>query len=166
MTGFVYRLQLLLEQKEEARKEAEREVMRRQERYQAEIQVLDHRCRLRMQLAEKREQMRRNLFVSPDGSGGLSALEIQRRTEHIKVLESRIEDADQDIAAQRVIVEERNAELEHAKQLASEARHAAEVLAKHRERQKERFLREEQAKEDLALDEIGNVLYTTRRRQT
>jgi len=166
MAGFVYRLQLLLEQKEEARKEAEREVTRRHERYQAEVQILEERCRQKVELVQRREQMRRNLFVTSGGAAGLSAVEIQRRTEYIKAVEVQIEDADQNIAAQRLIVEQRKAEVEEAKQLASEARRETEVLLKHRERQKERFLREEQAKEELALDEIGNVLYTTRRRQT
>jgi len=38
-------------------------------------------------------------------------------------------------------------------------------LTKHRARQEERFLRDLQVKEELALDEVGNVLFTTRRRQ-
>jgi flagellar biosynthesis chaperone FliJ len=166
MAGFLYRLQLLLEQKEEARKAAEREVTRREERHQSELRILEDRCRHRAELVERREQMRRDLFANPDGAGGLSALEIQRRTDHIKAMESNIKDAEHDIAAQRLVVDECLADVEHAKQLASEARREAEVLIKHRDRQKERFLREEQAKEELALDEIGNVLYTTRRRQT
>jgi flagellar biosynthesis chaperone FliJ len=166
MTGFVYRLQLLLEQKEEAKKAAEREVTRRQERYQSEVQVLEERCRQKMELVQRREQMRKNLFVTSGGTAGLSAVEIQRRTEYIKAVDVQIEDADENIAAQRLVVEQRQAEVAEAKNLANEARREAEVLLKHRERQKERFLREEQAKEELALDEIGNVLYTTRRRQT
>jgi flagellar biosynthesis chaperone FliJ len=166
MTGFVYRLQLLLEQKEEARKEAEREVTRREERYQAEVQALDELCRQKTQLVERREQMRRDLFAQPGGTGVLSAIEIQRRTAYIKAMELHIQEADENIAAQRIVVEECQAEVDQAKQRANEARREAEVLSKHREKQKERFVREEQAKEELALDEIGNVLYTTRRRET
>jgi len=166
MAGFVYRLQLLLEQKEEARKAAEREVTRREEILQAEMQVLDDRCKEKEQLVERREQMRRNLFVSPEGPGGLTAHEIQRRTDHIKAMDLHVKDAEQNIAAQRLVVDQCRSDVEHAKQLANEARREAEVLVKHRDRQKERFVREEMAKEELALDEIGNVLFTTRRRQT
>jgi hypothetical protein len=56
--------------------------------------------------------------------------------------------------------------VQDAKGRVEEARREAEVLAKHRKKQEERFLREAQAKEDLELDEIGNVLYSTRQRPT
>src|SRR5262249_47082170 len=147
MAGFVYRLQLLLEQKEEARKAADREVARREERHQAEMRALEDQCRKKKELEQRREQMRRDLFVKPEGAGGLSAQEVQRRTDHIKAMESHIKDAEQDIAAQRHVVEQCRADVERAKALANEARREAEVLVKHRDRQKERFVREEQAKE-------------------
>ncbi len=64
------------------------------------------------------------------------------------------------------MVETCEAALKEAKEHAAEARREVEVLAKHREKQEQRFRRELEAKEEVALDEIGNVLYATRRRPT
>jgi flagellar biosynthesis chaperone FliJ len=166
MTGFVYRLQLLLERKEEAQKEAEREATRREEELQAQVKTLEELKQREQQLVEKRQEMRRNLLAKPGPGSDLLAGEVQQRSEYVKALKLQIEQAANDTLAQRGVVEACELKVEKAKQQAKEARREVEVLTKHRSRQEERFRREEQFKEDLALDEIGNVLFSTRRSST
>ena len=74
-----------------------------------------------------------------------------------------IEQARKDVLSQQMVIEERELSVELAKERVKQARREVEILVKHRSKQEERFSREEQVKEELALDEVGNVLYTTRK---
>ena len=164
MAQFHYRLQLLLGRKEEAQKEAERELKRREQELEKQIAELQSLQRREKELIEKRERLRRELMTKPEDGSELTAHELQRRSEYIKVMGVEIEDARKDIVVQRGVIENCERKVEEAKKSVEEAKREVEVLTKHRTKQQERFLREEQAKEDLELDEIGNVLYATRRR--
>jgi flagellar export protein FliJ len=166
MTQFTYRLQPLLEQKEELKKEADREVSRREQELQtqqATLESLQHRVQ---ELVEKRQHARQELMTKPGDKGALTAADVLKRSEFIKVLGSEIREAENDVSAQRVVIETCESDVKEAKEHAAEAQREVEVLNKHREKQEERFRREEEAKEEVALDEIGNVLYSTRRRPT
>jgi hypothetical protein len=161
--GFVYRLQLLLERKEEAQKEAEREATQREQELQTQLNMLEELKRREKALIAKRGQMRRDLLSKPAPDATLSVSDVQQRAEYVKAMAFEIEQAGNDVLAQNSVIETCQAKVDEAKQVAHEARREVEVLTKHRSRQEERFRREEQAKEDLALDEVGNVLYSTRR---
>ncbi len=165
MSQFIYRLQPLMEQKEELRKAADQEVVRREQELQAQLarlQQLEHHLR---ELMEKRQQRRRDLMRA-QGQSALTAAQVLERSEFVKVLGSEIQLAESHVSAQREVVEACEGQLQEAKEHAAEAKREVEVLDKHREKQKERFLREEQVKEEAVLDEIGNVLYSTGRRPT
>ena len=166
MNGFIYRLQLLLNQKEEAKKEAERELRRQEEQLLAQLKVLESLQCKEKELLASRQQHRRDLLAKSDGEAPLSAQEVQLRSDYIKDLGFQIEQVRNSILSQRVVIEERESMVKRASENLKEAKREVEVLAKHRSKQEQRFLREQQAKEELALDEIGNVLYTTRRRAT
>jgi flagellar biosynthesis chaperone FliJ len=84
----------------------------------------------------------------------------------VKVVGLQIEDANKEVCSQRVVVEQFEIRLEEAKQRVEEARREVEVLTKHRAKQEERFNRAVQVQEELALDEIGNVLHAVRRRES
>jgi len=164
MTQFTYRLQPLLEQKEEAEKEAEREQARQQqelESQRAALQALQLRQR---ELELKRAQLRHELLSKPGEHGALTAREVQTRSEFVQTVGLQIDEARNDVLAQRQLVEQCEARVEDAKRLVAEARREVEVLTKHRAKQEERFLRELAVQEERALDEIGNALYTNRRR--
>jgi len=166
MAQFTYRLQLLLEQKEEAKKNAERELKRCEQELETQISELERRRRVEQELIEKRKQLRRDLMSKPGENGTLTAREVFDRSEYIKVVGLEIEAARAEIVAQEAVVQRCERQVQEAKARVEEARREAEVLTKHRKKQEERFLREAQAKEDLELDEIGNVLYSTRQRPT
>jgi hypothetical protein len=163
VSAFKYRLQLLLEHKEEAKKEAERELLKEEEQLQAEQKVLETLRVREEDVRKRREQARRDLLSTSDPARSLTAEEVQQRSDHVKGLGLQIQQARTDVLAQQIVIEERELGVELAKEQLKQARREVEILVKHRSKQEERFLREEQAKEELALDEVGNVLYTTRR---
>ncbi len=164
MARFTYRLQLLLERKEEAKKEAERELTRREQELESQREVLKSLQQREQELIEKRGQLRRELLIKPGDGGELTAQEVVTRSEYVKVVGLQIDEARSDILSQQLVVDEHEAKVREAKVRVDEARREVEVLTKHRAKQEERFLRDLEAKEELALDEIGNVLFTTRRR--
>ena len=163
--NFVYRLQLLLEQKEEAKKEAERELVRRQQELEKQQGILEGLKQREKELIEKRSRRREELLTPPAGEA-LAAHVVQSRSDYIKVLGKDIEDAGKDIQRQQDVILKCQAHVEDGKQKVNESRREVEVLTKHKKKHEERFLREAAAKEELELDEIGNVLYMTRQRPT
>jgi len=164
MAQFVYRLRLLLEQKEESKKEAERELARRQKELEAQRERLEVLQRCEQELVEKRDWLRRELLNKSEDQEALTAHEVRERAEFVKVMGVQIEDAKNDVLVQRTVIETCEVKVQQAKSLVEEAKREVEILTKHRAKQEERFMREERAKEELELDEIGNVLFTTRRR--
>ncbi len=163
MAQFIYRLRLLLEQKEEARNEADRQLARREQELAKQVEHLESLQRREKELVEKRERLRRELLAKPEGEEALTARAVLERSEFVKVLGVQIEEARNDVASQRSVIEQCELRVREAKRCVEEAKREVEVLTKHRAKQQERFLREERAKEELELDEIGNVLYATRR---
>ncbi|HMK29061.1 MAG TPA: hypothetical protein VK473_05195 [Terriglobales bacterium] len=162
---FVYRLQLLLEQKEEAIKAAERELLRREQELQRQEGILADLKRREKELIDKRAKARNELLSAPDNNP-LEVHVVQERSGYIKVLGEDIEAAGKDILRQQEVIRKSQAHVEDGKQKVNESRREVEVLTKHRKKQEERFLREAAAKEELELDEIGNVLYMTRQRSS
>ncbi|PYX42294.1 MAG: hypothetical protein DMG81_01965 [Acidobacteria bacterium] len=164
MAQFVYRLRLLLEQKEELKKEAERELALRQKELEAQREHLEVLQRREQELVEKRDRMRRELLNKSGEQDALTAHEVRERAEFVKVMGVQIEEAKNDVLVQRTVIETCEVKVQQAKSLVEEAKREVEILTKHRAKQEERFMREERVKEELELDEIGNVLFTTRRR--
>ncbi len=164
MAQFKYRLQLLLEQKEDAKKEAERQLARLQHELEMQVAALQALQQREKELVEKRARLRRELMAKPGEQAALMAHEVLERSEFVKVVGSQIAEVRNDVLLQRAVIETCELKVQEAKKSVEEAKREVEVLTKHRAKQEERFVREQLAKEDLELDEIGNVLYTTRRR--
>ena len=165
MTQFVYRLQLLLERKEEAKKESEKQLAEREKDLQEQVGILEALQQSEQKLIAQRQQLRRDLLRKSDETESLTAREVQERQEYLKLVGLQIEEARREVLSQRVVVEQYESRVMETRYHVEEARREVEVLTKHRARQEERFLRDLQVKEELALDEVGNVLFTTRRRQ-
>jgi hypothetical protein len=165
MTQFVYRLQLLLERKEEAKKESEKQLAEREKDLQEQVEILEALQQGEQKLIAQRQQLRRDLLRKSDETESLTAREVQERQDYLKLVGLQIEEARREVLSQRVVVEQYESRVMEARHHVEEARRELEVLTKHRARQEERFLRDLQVKEELALDEVGNVLFTTRRRQ-
>jgi flagellar biosynthesis chaperone FliJ len=161
---FTYRLQLLLEQKEKARKEVEKEQGLRELELERQRGILCSFEQREHELIDHRDHCRRELLSQAGNGGSLTGQQALDRSEFVKAVGRDIEAIRNDILCQQQAVEQCEARLQQAKARVQEARREEEILTKHRAKQEERFLREQRAKEELELDEIGNVLYTTRRR--
>ncbi len=162
MSGFIYRLRVLLEHKEQAKKEAERQLSKEEEQLQAQLKVLESLRSQEQELRYRREHARRELLIAPQDQT-LTAQEVQQRSGYVKELGYQVQQARKEVLSQQIVIEESEMSVELAKERLKQARREVEILVKHRSKQEERFLRDEHAKEELALDEVGNVLYTTRR---
>jgi len=156
--AFRYRLAPLLERKEQARKEAEAETRRREQELSLQKDLLAEMERRERDLSARRERLRREPILA-------SADEAMKRSEFVKALAADIDAARNDVFAQKIAVDEHEHRVAQAAARSAEARREVEVLVKHRARQEEKSRREEAAREEAELDEIGNVLYTTRRAQ-
>lgn len=164
MSAFTYRLQLLLDQREELNKAAANHLL--QEEVELEKQQERMHClqKLLQELIEKRKQMRRELLKAPAEGGALDVMKVQERTVYIDAVSAQVDDVQSDIVSQRTAIDECRDRVRQAKNRLEEASREVEVLRKHRAKQEDRFQRELDEKEERTLDEIGNVLYTTRRR--
>ena len=163
-TTFTYRLQLLLEQKEKARQEAEREQTRQEQERERQRGILRSFEQRESELIQQRDHWRRELLNQAGDGGSLTGQEAHDRYEFVKAIGLDIRTARNDILTQQQVIEQCEARVQQAKARVQETRREEEILIKHRAKQEERFLREQRAKEELELDEIGNALYTTRRR--
>jgi flagellar biosynthesis chaperone FliJ len=164
MAAFTYRLQTLLDQKEELKKQAERELVALEEDLKQQTARMEALQKTVQELTEKRNLMRRDLLSKPGQGMALNAQKVQERMEYAKAVGFQIEDAQTDVITQRGVIEQCESDVQQGKNRVQEANREVEVLQKHRAKQEERFRRELQVREELMLDEIGNVLYTNRSR--
>jgi flagellar biosynthesis chaperone FliJ len=166
MAQFIYRLQTLLEQKERIRADAEKALAKAERERDEEIRKLRQLESKQQKVTEKRDQVRREMLAGPTGSGTLKGRDAQERSEFVRFMGTEIERARAEVIAQGGIVEQHQARVSDATVRAETAKRELELLTKHRARLEERFRRVMEAKEELLLDEIGNALYSTRRRST
>jgi flagellar biosynthesis chaperone FliJ len=166
MAQFTYRLQTLLEQKERARAEAEKALAKAERERDDEIQKLREMELKQKQLVEKRDQVRREMLAARAGSGTLMARDAQGRSDFVRFMGTEIERARAEVIAQGSVVEQHHARVTEASVKSQTAKRELDLLSKHRARLEERYRRVLETKEELLLDEIGNALYSTRRRST
>jgi len=164
MGQFTYRLQVLLEQKERDSIDAQKALAKAESARDEEIKRLRAMELRQQELVDRRNQLRRELLEGPRGSATLLARDAQERSEFLRFMASEIERAKAEVVAQGTVVEECHERVSQASATLESAKREVDLLKKHRARLEERFRRDLQAKEELALDEIGNVLYSTRRR--
>lgn len=164
MAAFTYRLQTLLDQREELKKHAERELVALEQEFKKQTERMQTLQQTVQDLTEKHRQMKRDLLSKPGQGAALNAQKVQERIEYVKAVGFQVEEAQADVITQRGVIEQCESDVQHGKKRVQEATREVEVLQKHRTKQEDRFRRELQEKEDLMLDEIGNVLYANRSR--
>ena len=160
MERFVYRMQMLWEQKEEQKKNAETAFGARQKELRDAQSRLDELVGVEKQVQKKKQDFRGALLI---GAGEGRA--IVNRVEHLRFLERQEADARDDVFSQRLAVEECEHRVETARQEMTERSRELEVLSKHREKCEQEFRNEVNRKEALEQDEIGATLYEARRRR-
>jgi flagellar biosynthesis chaperone FliJ len=166
MAQFTYRLQTLLEQKERARADAEKALAKAERDRDEEIRKLRQMEVKQQQLTEKRDQVRREVLAGPAGSGTLKARDAQERSDFVRFLGTEIERARAEVIGQGAVVEQHHTRVSDANVRSQTAKRELDLLTKHKARLEERYRRVLESKEELLLDEIGNAMYSTRRRST
>ena len=162
MAKFRFRLQPLLEQKEKAQEEAEREVTARQKELEAEQKEMERLKQRERDLIQQRQELRLNMMKTAEGER-LTGDELIRRRTFVEALGQDIDAARDAVFSQRMVVDECEERVTRAKAHVAECKREVEILVKYRDKLQERHRREEERKEELELDEVGNMLYMAKR---
>ncbi len=161
MAGFQFRLQILLDRKRERREHAE-EALRERE---ADL------ARERRTMSELREELARAeaLYcakrVERASGKADSGPRLACRTGRLMGLQVDMQAGHAGVLSQELFVEEAEVAVEAARAELDGVRRAVEQLEKHRERAEKAYLAELAYREELEMDEIGNGMYLSRRRQ-
>lgn len=159
MAQFVFRLEELLTQKVEAERKAKAAVvekMRALEAEQAEwARLKQEEDQLRASIAQKRQE---RLIL-----GENAVTELNRRNAYLEGLQQDLTAASDKVFLQGLAVEEAESALRTAQAYAKRCAQEAETLSKYREKLEQRFLAGELKKEELEQDELGTVMYLSRK---
>lgn len=157
-----YRLQIVLDQKKEARDEAARYLAEKREILKREQ---EEEARLRRELDENRQRkaQEHDLLAREGLSNALDANRAQQRLNFIKRLDHMADVLNTRIAAQQEKVKHAEQEVEEALQALVQASRELEVMEKHKERWTKKTKQEEDMNEQREMNEIGNIMYNARR---
>ena len=164
MAQFRYRLQTLLDQKVQAKEEAQqslaavqRELLREQDELEA--------CRREEEASAGRLRRARAERVSPM-FGGSSGEAMRLRRDYIGRLQGECDDASEATRAQELSVSEAEERLAAARETLASRSRDVEVLEKHRTRLERRFNDEAGRKEAFDQEEMANVIFLQGRKAT
>ncbi len=161
--AFVYRLQVLLEQRERAQDDARQALgaaIRALETAKERLVVLQQRA----DEATERHRAARQLVLVPAGAM-LTGAEVQRRAEEVQWLEKEAGWARDAVLEQRIAIEDCGDAVEAARGALAEAMRQVEVLRKHRTKAEQRYQREQERVEAEEQDESGTVQFNRRNRE-
>jgi flagellar export protein FliJ len=157
--AFVFRLQALLDQRIDLRKEAENELKARESELATERKTL----RELEDAAEAAAARYRHKRAERSRSGMSRGVPILIQNDSLLGLEMDVQEARSAILSQQILVEQALEVVGQAKETLASRRLDEEVLEKYRQKAKTRFEQEESYKEELEQDEIGNVMHLSRR---
>jgi flagellar FliJ protein len=164
MAVFKYRLQPLLDQKLRVQEDAEEALAQRKKELREAEAHLEELKRREQELIAKRENLRRGVLDTGEAAT-LTVDAVKKRVEYVKALGLDIDAARDDVFSQKMVIDECNEKVGAAQKHLLECQREVEILTKYRDKLEQRFRREQEQKEALELDEIGNVMYMTRRTQ-
>jgi flagellar export protein FliJ len=156
---FKYRLQLLLDLKNDQKPQLQTTVAQCQKDLAAEQEELAGLRRIESELEQKLLEARRAMF---GGSVGSSGLAIQQYRDYLSGLVADLETARNSTFSQQLRVNEFEAKLAEAKRKLAECLREIDVLTKHHDRVQQRFLKAAEVKEAAVQDEIGTTMFVRR----
>jgi flagellar biosynthesis chaperone FliJ len=159
MAKFHFRLQILFDQKLEIKRNAEEQLAKRQTELASEQTALADLQHQEESLVQELRMARRELAYLSSATGESLHVHLAR----IESLNQAIDSTRDSVFAQELVLDEFKEKVEQAKLHLAICSREAEILAKYRDKLERRFLRQLEQKEDLELDEIGNMLYLSRR---
>jgi hypothetical protein len=159
MAVFRYRLETLLDQKREAKAEAERVLAaRRADEEKAQSQLSEMEAATR-RAATLKDNARNRPFGDEESMDDILA-----HRADVEIYSLRLEEAKDAVLSQRIYIEELAELTQAATAAAAEASRECEVLLKHRAKAEARFRAELERKESLEQEEIAAAMFETRRR--
>jgi flagellar biosynthesis chaperone FliJ len=161
---FRYRLQTLLDQKVQAKDEAQHALANAQRELRTEQGELEE-CRREQEARAERLRQKRAECVAPT-MGGSSGELMRLRRDHIGRLQDDWLDASKATRAQELSVNEAGERLGAARETLASRSRDVEVLEKHRARLERRFNNEAERKEALEQEEMANVIFLRGRSRT
>lgn len=159
---FVFRLQALLDQRIDLRKQAEDELKARENELSAEkktLQELEQAVVMTVALYRRRRTERSK-------SGMSLGVPILIQNDALIGLEMDVQEARSAVLSQQILVDQALELVKKANVVLASRRVDEEVLEKYRQKAKTRFEHEENYKEELEQDEIGSVIYLGKRART
>ena len=154
-----YRLQVVLERKEEAKKEAAIQLAEAKDYLHKQI---EEETRLKQEL--ERNRNRRNQEYDAITVGGLSAgfnaNQAQQGLNYIKRLDTLADDLRHQITGQQRRVKKAEEEVEEALQVLIQASRELQVMENHKEKWLDKEKREQEKSDQNEMNEIGNAMYT------
>jgi hypothetical protein len=159
---FQYRLQTLLEQKLQAKEDAQHRLAAAQRELGKQQRELEVCQREQREAADRLQQARAEALSTVTGATTGEWMRLKRA--HIHMLEEQHARAVAETKAQELSVAEAEERLADARQTLSSRSRDVEVLEKHRSRLERRFRAENERKEALDQEEMANVIYLRGRR--
>ncbi len=159
METFRYRLQTLLDQKVERKKEAERHLANTRQKLRDAQEQLAQRMARQQEMEADRMAQRRALLAEES-----AGIELKNKVSDLALSARRIEDIKDEVMSLRLHIEECKEQLELAVTALAAAAREVEVLNKHRAKGEQRFRAELERKDAIAQDENASSMYDIRRR--
>lgn len=159
---FLFRLQALLDQRIDLRKQADNELKAKENELSAEkttLQELEQAVEMAVALHRRRRTERSK-------SGMSLGVPILIQNDALIGLEMDVQEARSAVLSQQILVDQALELVKKANVVLASRRLDEEVLEKYRQKAKTRFEQEENYKEELEQDEIGSVIYLGKRART
>ena len=161
MAKFQYRLQPLLDLKTERKEQCELALAERRRELAAEQEALVELEEKRVRVGAALTDALRSRLAAGAGASGLA---LAQQTDYLRGLTADLTEAKSAVIAQQLRVREFERRVETARRQLADAVREVEVLEKHRERLQQRFAREQERKDALEQDDMGNVIFNQKRR--
>jgi flagellar biosynthesis chaperone FliJ len=160
--SFAFRFQSILDQRIDLRKRAEDELKTSEIKLSAEKATLQELERA----VEAAVAFYRRRRVERSKSGMSRGVPILIQNDSLIGLEMDVQEARSAVLSQQILVDRAMEQVNAANSVLASRRLDEEVLEKYRQKAKTRFEQEESYKEELEQDEIGSVIYLSKRART
>lgn len=156
-----YRLQIVLDQKEEARDQAATVLQEKKENLKKEQEKADE---IRRNLEATKARREKEYLEMTQGSlkGGIEVDDAQRRLNFIKSLDAKEKRLQEDLSVQIKRVKKAEQEVEIALQDLIQASRELQVMQRHKENWEKEVKRRQEEKDQNEMNEIGNVMYNAK----
>ena len=160
-----YRLQLILEQREEKKEECQKALMEAEKALRAELKRLDERVEDRKQVDVRKAKATEDFHANMMRPGCNIAEEADRHDWYQKAQDQEAVKCDEAIEAQKQQVRRAEGQVEDARVALENARIELEALVKHKEKWAKQIKREELEKEQSSLEELGAAMWLQQQRE-